>query len=115
MLTREQIDVAVRSACTRSAWEDLEPVAEQAAQAAELQTELLDARGWIAALLEHAGSLGSTLTTEDLAPRAAAYQAAMDFARGALGDCSAKEWQAARDRFEVALALAEGKGEKHDA
>ena len=108
MLTRDQIDVAVRSACVRSTWEDLEPVADQAAQAAELAAEC-------AALIEHAGTLGSTLTTEDLVPRAAAYQAAMDFARGALGDCSAKEWQAARDRFEVALALAEGKGEKHDA
>jgi len=63
----------VRSACVRSTWEDLEPVADQAAQAAELQAEC-------AALIEHAGSLGSTLTTEDLAPRAAAYRAAMAWA-----------------------------------
>jgi len=36
MQTREQIDEAVRSACVRSTWEDLEPVADKAAQTAEL-------------------------------------------------------------------------------
>ena len=93
------------------------------ARAERAEAELLDARGWIAALIEHAGSLGSTLTTEDLAPRAAAYQAAMELAkhhiRGASSAMPLEMWQLVRDtladRFRAALALAEGKGEKHDA